>query len=167
MANARPALSASDIALNLMSIVLAFASASFAGYMVMHGPPEVQENSPAARVDLELFDPSNTRPDGSNIYDPVITGSLKEGSGGGKSENRALWKFLEQGRLVQYRLREIRLDTAFVDVSNGVSETTFAVERGAMLPGVGPIVRFERRKGAWVIVTPSTEITQEGMISLH
>jgi hypothetical protein len=166
MAKAKPALSISDIALNLMSIVLAFASASFAGYMVLHGPPGIQENSSTARVDLELFDPSNTQPDGINAFDPVITGSLAEGSGGGRSENRALWEFLEQGRLVQYKLREVRVGTAFVDVSNGVSSATFAVERGAMLPGVGPVLRFERRKGAWVIVTPSTEITQEGMISL-
>jgi hypothetical protein len=166
MAKAKPALSLSDIALNLISIVLAFASASFAGYMVLYGPPGIQENSAAARVDLELFDPSSTQPAGSNSFDPIVTGSLAGASGDGRSENRALWEFLEQGRLVQYKLREIRAGTAFVDVSNGASSATFAVERGAMLPGVGPVLRFERRKGIWVIVTPSTEITQDGMSSL-
>ena len=69
-------LTASDIALNVVSVVLAFFSASFAGYMVMYGPPERTGNIPMVSVALEPFDTSRTKLGQYDTLDPIVTGSI-------------------------------------------------------------------------------------------
>jgi hypothetical protein len=167
MSKAKPVVSRSDLLLNLASIVLAFTSASFAGYMVMYGPPQKLGDTPAASVSLELFDPSRTEPDGLDSLDPIVTGSIAKGTGGDKKINRATFEVLYPDQRVRYKLRAIVENTAFVDVSNGASTVTLPVETGAVLPGVGRVLRFEKRKGHWILVTLSTEISEQGTIKLH
>jgi hypothetical protein len=41
------------------------------------------------------------------------------------------------------------------------------LERGTLIPGVGKVLRFEKRKGKWVVVTGSAEISEEGMITVR
>ncbi len=74
-------LTASDIALNVVSVVLAFFSASFAGYMVMYGPPDRTGNIPTVSVALEPFDTSRTKLGQYDTLDPIVTGSITKAGG--------------------------------------------------------------------------------------
>ena len=157
-------LTAGDIALNVVSIVLAFFSASFAGYMVMYGPPERTGNNPAVSVALEPFDTSRTKLGQYDTLDPIVTGSITKAADAGKSANRAALEFFEADQHLNYKLRAVVRNTAFVDISNGRSIVTLPVEVGVLIPGVGNVLRFERRGGKWIVVTSASEISEAGMV---
>jgi hypothetical protein len=168
MAKERAMLTAGDIALNAASILLAFFSASFAGYMVMYGPPDGNSNIPAVTVALEPFDTSRTKLGNYDALDPIVTGSItKDANATDKEANQAVLDLLRTDQHLRYNLRTVFQNTAFVDISNGHSSITLPLERGTLIPGVGKVLRFEKRKGKWVVVTGSAEISEEGMITVR
>lgn len=159
-------LTASDIALNVVSVLLAFFSASFAGYMVMYGPPE-RTGNPMVSVALEPFETSHTKLGQYDIFDPIVTGSITKNDGSGKSaQSEALELFLADQHLT-YKLRTIVRNTAFVDISNERSLVTLPVEVGVLIPGAGNVLRFERRDGKWIVVTGTSEISESGMVAVQ
>ena len=155
-------LTASDIALNVVTVVLAFFSASFAGYMVMYGPPE-RTGSPMVSVALEPFDTSRAKLGQYDILDPIVTGSITRDDGSGKSAQSAALELFQADQHLTYKLRTIVRNTAFVDISNERSLVTLPVEVGVLIPGVGNVLRFERRGGKWIVVTSTSEISESGM----
>jgi hypothetical protein len=159
-------LTASDIALNVVSVVLAFFSASFAGYMVMYGPPERTGNAMVS-VALEPFDTSRTKLGQFDILDPIVTGSITKDTGAGKSAHSAALELFQADQHLNYRLRSIVQNTAFVDISNERSIVTLPVEVGVLIPGVGNVLRFERRGGKWIVVTSTSEISEAGMVAVR
>lgn len=159
-------LTASDIALNVVSVVLAFFSASFAGYMVMYGPPE-RTGNPMVSVALEPFDTSRTKLGQYDILDPIVTGSITKNDGSGKSAQSAALELVQADQHLTYKLRAIVRNTAFVDISNDRSLVTLPVEVGVLIPGVGNVLRFERRGGKWIVVTSTSEISEAGMIAVR
>jgi hypothetical protein len=160
-------LTASDIAVNVVSVVLAFFSASFAGYMVMYGPPDGTGNIPTVSVALEPFDTSRTKLGQYDTLDPIVTGSITKATDTGKSANRAALELFEADQHLNYKLRSIVQNTAFVDISNGRSIVTLPVEVGVLIPGVGHVLRFERRGGKWIVVTSTSEISEAGMAAVQ
>lgn len=160
-------LTASDIALNVVSVVLAFFSASFAGYMVMYGPPDRDGNIPTISVALEPFDTSRTKLGQYDTLDPIVTGSITKAGDTGKSANRAALELFEESQHLNYKLRTIVQNTAFVDISNDRSVVTLPVEVGVLIPGVGNVLRFERRGGKWIVVTSESEISEAGMVAVR
>jgi len=161
------ALTASDIALNVVSVVLAFFSASFAGYMVMYGPPDRTGNVPVVSVALEPFETSRTKLGQYDILDPIVTGSITRDDGSGKSANSAALELFQADQHLTYKLRTIVRNTAFVDISNDRSIVTLPVEVGVLIPGVGNVLRFERRSGKWIVVTSTSEISDSGMVPVR
>jgi hypothetical protein len=159
-------LTASDIALNVVSVVLAFFSASFAGYMVMYGPPE-RTGNPMVSVALEPFDTSRAKLGQYDILDPIVTGSITKNDGSGKSAQSAALELVQADQHLTYKLRAIVRNTAFVDISNDRSLVTLPVEVGVLIPGVGNVLRFERRGGKWIVVTSTSEISEAGMIAVR
>lgn len=160
-------LTAGDIALNVVSVVLAFFSASFAAYMVMYGPPDGTGNIPTVSVALEPFDTSRTKLGQYDTLDPIVTGSVTKAADTGKSANRAALELFEADQHLSYKLRAIVKNTAFVDISNGRSIVTLPVEVGVLIPGVGNVLRFERRGGKWIVVTSTSEISEGGMATVR
>ena len=156
-------LTASDIALNVVSVVLAFFSASFAGYMVMYGPPDGTGNIPTVSVALEPFDTTRTKLGQYDTLDPIVTGSITKPTDTGRSANRAALELFQADQHLNYKLRTVVRNTAFVDISNGRSIVTLPVEVGGLIPGVGNVLRFERRGGRWIVVTSTSEISEAGM----
>ena len=156
-------LTASDIALNVVSVVLAFFSASFAGYMVMYGPPDRNGDIPTVSVALEPFDTTRTKLGQYDTLDPIVTGSITKAADTGRSANRAALELFEADQHLNYKLRAIVQNTALVDISNGRSIVTLPVEVGVLIPGAGNVLRFERRGGKWIIVTSTSEISEAGM----
>lgn len=156
---------AGDILLNTVSIVLAFFSASFAGYMVMYGPPDRSGNIPTVSVALQPFEASRSKLGKYDMLDPIVTGSVTKGGGSGKDPRRAALELLQADPYLKYRLRTVIQDTAFVDISNGRSIVTLPVEVGEVIPGAGNVLRFERRRGKWIVVTGSSEISEKGMVA--
>jgi hypothetical protein len=163
----RSNLTASDIALNVVSVVLAFFSASFAGYMVMYGPPDGANKIPAVSVALEPFDTSRTKLGQYDALDPIVTGSITRDDGSGKTGNRAASELFQSGQQLNYKLRAITQNIAFVDISNGRSIATLSVEVGAPIPGIGTVQRFERRGGKWIVVTTTSEISEAGIVPVR
>jgi hypothetical protein len=159
-------LTASDIALNVVSVVLAFFSASFAGYMVMYGPPERSGNAMVS-VALEPFDTSRTKLGQYDILDPIVTGSITRNDGAGKSAQSAALELVQANQHLSYKLRTIVRNTAYVDISNDRSLVTLPVEVGVLIPGVGNVLRFERRGGKWIVVTSTSEISEDGMVAVR
>lgn len=155
---------ASDIALNVVSVVLAFFSASFAGYMVMYGPPE-RTGNPMVSVALEPFETSHTKLGQYDILDPIVTGSITRDDGSGKSAQSAALELFQADQHLTYRLRAIVRNTALVDMSNERSLVTLPVEVGVLIPGAGKVLRFERRGGKWIVVTSTSEISESGMVA--
>ena len=160
-------LTASDIALNVVSVVLAFFSASFAGYMVMYGPPERSGNGSTVSVALEPFDTSRTKLGQYDILDPIVTGSITKSDGSGKSAQSAALELVQANQHLSYKLRTIVRNTAYVDISNDRSLVTLPVEIGVLIPGVGNVLRFERRGGKWIVVTSTSEISEFGMVAVR
>jgi hypothetical protein len=158
---------ASDIVLNAASILLAVFSASFAGYMVMYGPPDGNNNVPTVTVALEPFDTSRTKLGNYDALDPIVTGSITRDAGVGKEVNQAVADLLRTDQHLRYNLRMMFQNTAFVDISNGHSSVTLPLETGAVIPGVGKVLRFEKRNGKWIVVTGSAEISEEGMVTVR
>jgi len=156
-------LTAGDIALNVASVVLAFFSASFAGYMVIYGPPDRTGNIPTVSVALEPFDTSRTKLGQYDTLDPIVTGSITKATDTGKSAHRAALELFEADQHLNYKLRSIVQNTAFVDISNDRSIVTLPVEVGVLIPGAGNVLRFERRGGRWIVVTSTSEISEAGM----
>jgi hypothetical protein len=163
----RNSLSLGDIALNAVSIVLAAFSASFAWYMVMYGPNERPGEVARITVALEPFDRTREKLGSHDALDPIVTGSIAKSSEGSKMARRIAPELLKPDQHLRYNLRTVFKDTAFVDVSNGRSVVTMPVEMGAQLPGVGRVLRFENRRGKWILVTSSTEISEDGMVTLR
>ncbi|MDP1701114.1 MAG: hypothetical protein Q8L53_09210 [Aestuariivirga sp.] len=163
----RTTLTASDIALNVVSVVLAFFSASFAGYMVMYGPPDRSGNAPMVGVALEPFDTSRTKLGQYDTLDPIVTGSITKDADSGKSAKRAALELFQADQHLNYRLRTIVQNTAFIDISNDRSIVTLPVEIGVLIPGVGNVLRFERRGGKWIVVTSTSEISESGMAAVR
>jgi hypothetical protein len=161
------ALTAGDIALNVVSVVLAFFSASFAGYMVMYGPPDRNGNLPMVSVALEPFDTSRIKLGQYDILDPIVTGSITKDAGSGKSAQSAALELVQANQHLSYRLRTIVRNTAYVDISNDRSLVTLPVELGVLIPGVGNVLRFERRGGKWIVVTSTSEISEAGMVAVR
>lgn len=159
-------LTASDIALNVVSVVLAFFSASFAGYMVMYGPPERAGNSMVS-VALEPFETSHAKLGQYDILDPIVTGSITRDDGSGKSAQSEALELFQADQHLTYKLRTIVRNTAFVDISNERSLVTLPVEVGVLIPGAGNVLRFERRGGKWIVVTSTSEISEEGMVAVR
>lgn len=157
-------LTTSDIALNVVSVVLAFFSASFAGYMVMYGPPE-RTGNPMVSVALEPFETSRTKLGQYDILDPIVTGSITRDAGAGKSAQSAALELFQADQHLTYKLRTIVQNTAFVDISNERSLVTLPVEVGVQIPGAGNVLRFERRGGKWIVVTSTSEISESGMVA--
>ena len=166
-ARARPPLTFGDMALNLVSIVLAGFSASFAWYMVMYGPSDGQDGAQAVTVALEPFDTTRSKTGTHDMLDPIVTGSITKTDSGGKSASRGVVNLLEKDQHLRYNLRTVFEDTAFVDVTNGRSVITVPVEKVAQLPGIGKVLRFEKRNDRWIVVTSSAEISAEGMVTLR
>jgi hypothetical protein len=162
----RTPLTLGDIALNTVSIVLAGFSASFAWYMVMYGPNERGGEVPKITVALEPFDTTRDKLGSHDALDPIVTGSIAKSEAGSGPAKRAMPAFLQPDQHLRYNLRTVFKDTAFVDVSNGKSVVTMPVEMGAQLPGVGRVLRFENRRGKWILITSSTEISEDGMVTL-
>lgn len=156
-------LTASDIVLNAVSIVLAFFSASFAGYMVLYGPPEGTDNIPTVSSALEPFDNSRSKLGYYDTPDPIVTGSVTKSAGAEKEARRAVLELFWADQHLNYKLRTIIQNTAFVDISNGRSIVTLPVEVGVLIPGAGNVLRFEKRRGKWIVVTSSSEISEMGM----
>jgi hypothetical protein len=160
-------LTASDIALNVVSVVLAFFSASFAGYMVMYGPPERNGDPSMVSVALKPFDTSRAKLGKYDILDPIVTGSITKNDGSGKSAQSAALELVQASQHLSYKLRTIVRNTAYVDISNERALVTLPVEVGVPIPGVGNVLRFERRGGKWIVVTHTTEISEAGMIAVR
>lgn len=156
-------LTASDIALNLVSMVLAFFAAFFAGYMVLYGPPQRTGNIPEVNVALEPFDTARSKLGHYDTLDPIVTGSVTKSSGAAQGASRAAPELFPAGQYLSYKLRAVVQNTAFVDISNGRSIVTLPVEVGVLIPGAGKVLRFERRRGKWIVVTGSSEISERGM----
>ncbi|MCC7480703.1 MAG: hypothetical protein IT541_04170 [Hyphomicrobiales bacterium] len=159
-----PSLTASDIALNVASVVLAFFSASFAGYMVLYGPPDGTNTITTVSVALEPFDTSRTKLGQYDTLDPIVTGSITKDDGAGRTADRAASELFESDQYLNYKLRSVVQNIALVDISNGRSVVTLPVEVGALIPGIGTVQRFERRGGRWIVVTTSSEISEAGTI---
>lgn len=159
-------LTASDIALNVVAVVLAFFSASFAGYMVMYGPPE-RTGNPMVSVALEPFETSRTKLGQYDILDPIVTGSITKNDGSGESAQSKALELSRENQHLTYKLRTILRNTALVDISNERSLVTLPVEVGVLIPGVGNVLRFERRGGKWIVVTSTSEISEAGMIPVQ
>jgi hypothetical protein len=160
-------LSSGDVALNVASIVLAFFSAAFACYMVTYGPGEGKNNIQKVTVALEPFDSSQTKLGDFDTIDPIVTGSIAPTAGTENTAARRSPDRPQSEQRLRYSLRSVAGDTAFVDVSNGRSVITLPVRRGALLPGVGQVLGFELRRGKWVLVTTSAEISQEGVVTVQ
>ncbi len=158
-------LTAGDIAINVVSVVLAFFSASFAGYMVMYGPPERTGKTPVVSVALEPFETSTTKLGQYDTLDPIVTGSITKDAGSGEGASRSALELFQSDQHLNYKLRTIVRNTAFVDISNDRSIVTLPVEVGVLIPGVGNVLRFERRSGKWIVVTSTSEISESGMIA--
>jgi hypothetical protein len=156
-------LTAGDILLNAVSVVLAFSSASFAGYMVMYGPSGRNASIPTVNVALQPFEPSGTKLGQYDMLDPIVTGSVTRSGGTGKDARRAALELVQVDPYLKYKLRAVIRDTAFIDISNSRSTVTFPVEVGELIPGAGEVLRFERRRGGWIVVTGSSEISERGM----
>lgn len=156
-------LTASDIALNLVSMVLAFFAAFFAGYMVLYGPPKRTGNIPTVNVALEPFDTTRSKLGYYDTLDPIVTGSVTKSPGADQEASRAAPELFPAGQHLSYKLRTVIQNTAFIDISNGRSIVTLPVEVGALIPGAGNVLRFERRRGKWIVVTGSSEISERGM----
>ena len=167
MSKERTRLTASDIALNVVSVVLVFFPASFAGYMVMYGPPERTGNIPTVSVALEPFNTSPTKLGQYDTLDPIVTGSITKDADSGESTNRAAVELFQADQHLTYKLRTIFQNTAFVDISNDRSIVTLPVEVGAPIPGAGNVLRFERRGGKWIVVTSTSEISEAGMAAVR
>lgn len=165
MAERRTKATAGDILLNVVSIVLAFLSASFAGYMVMYGPPDRTGDFPAVSVALQPFEASRSKLGKYDMVDPIVTGSVTKSGGTGKDPRRAALDLLKADPYLKYRLRTVVQDTAFIDISNGRSSVVLPVEVGEVIPGAGNVLRFERRRGKWIVVTGSSEISEKGMVA--
>jgi hypothetical protein len=158
-----PSLTAGDIALNVASVVLAFFSASFAGYMVLYGPPD-GNNKTTVSVALEPFDTSRIKLGQYDTLDPIVTGSIRKDDGAGRAANHSASEFFQSDQRLNYKLRAVVQNIAFVDISNGRSAVTLPVAVGANIPGIGTVQRFERRGGKWIVVTTSSEISEAGTI---
>jgi hypothetical protein len=159
----------SDMVLNAASFVLAFFSASFAGYMVMYGPIDGNGNAPRVTVASEPFNAVSSKLGSYDSLDPIVTGSIAKSSQDDlvkEAKYREIELSLKDQHL-SYSLRSVFMDTGFVDISNGKSVVTLPVEKGGRLPGIGEVLGFEKRQGRWILVTGAAEISQEGLISLR
>ena len=160
-------LTVGDIALHTVSIVLAAFSAGFAWYMVMYGPGPQNGAVPQITVALQPFDTNREKLGDHDALDPIVTGSITKSDSGSKPPKRPTPELLKPDQHLRYNLRMVFKDTAFVDINNGRSVVTMPVERGAQLPGVGRVLRFENRNGKWIVVTNSAEISEDGMVTLR
>ncbi len=157
------ALTIGDIALNVASMVLAFLSASFAGYMVVYGPPDGNGNLQPVNLALEPFDSSRTKLGTFDTVDPIVTGSITKRTDAGIAVNQATVESFSPEQHLHYKLRTILQDKALVDITSGQKMVTLQVEQGAVIPGAGRVLRFEKRDGKWIVVTNSSEISEDGM----
>jgi hypothetical protein len=160
-------LTSGDIALNVASIVLAVFSVSFAGYMVMYGPGDGKDSASKVTVALEPFDKSRAKLGNQDALDPIVTGSIAKTDGFDRGVDHRLVELSKVNQRLQYNLRTVFQDTAFVDVTNGRSIVTLPIEKGALLPGAGRVVRFERRSDKWVLITTSAEISEDGILTFR
>lgn len=112
-----PSLTASDIALNVASVVLAFFSASFAGYMVLYGPPDGTNTITTVSVALEPFDTSRTKLGQYDTLDPIVTGSIRKDDGAGRTADRAASELFESDQYLNYKLRSVVQNIALVSIS--------------------------------------------------
>jgi hypothetical protein len=118
-------------------------------------------------VALQPFETSRDKLGSYDALDPIVTGSLSKADGADGVGNRQLADLLKTGQHLQYNLRTVFQDTAFVDVTNGRSLVTVPIALGAILPGVGKVLRFEQRGTRWVLITSSAEISEDGMLTLR
>jgi hypothetical protein len=155
-----------DIALNTASIFLAVFAASFAWYMITYGPGDSNGSVPKATLALRPFAAPDVKLGTYDNIDPIVTGSITQSPPDGLRHNRRAFD-LAQGNLhLQFNLRAVFQNTAYVDVTNGKALVTVAVIKGDELPGIGNVLRLEKRQGRWIVVTTLAEITEEGMLSL-
>ena len=133
--------------------------------MVMYGPSD--GNGPAVTVALEPFDTTRSKLGTHDVLDPIVTGSIARSVGTTKDVNRSALDIFQKDQHLRYNLRTVFQDTAFVDVTNGRSVITVPVETGAQLPGIGKVLRFEKRRDKWILVTSSAEISEEGTVRLR
>ena len=159
-----PSLTASDIAVNVESVVLAFFSASFAGYMVLYGPPDGTNTITTVSVALEPFDTSRTKLGQYDTLDPIVTGSSPRAHPARTIAAPAASSLSESDHYLNHTFPSVVQNISLVDISNGRSVVTLPVEVGAFIPGIGTVQRFERRGGRWIVVTTSSEISEAGTI---
>ena len=162
-----PKLTSGDIALNAASIMLAAFSGLFAFYMVMYGPGDGQPTVPKVTLALQPFNTLRDKLGNHDALDSIVTGSLSKTDGADSINELQLANLPKAGQHLQYNLRTVFQDTAFVDVTNGQSLITVPITRGAILPGAGKVLRFEQRGTRWVLITSSVEISEDGMLTLR
>ena len=162
-----PKLISGDIALNAASIMLAAFSVSFASYMVLYGPGDGQPTVPKVTLALQPFDTSRDKLGNHDALDSIVTGSVSKKDDADGVDDRQFSDLSKTDQHLQYNLRTVFQDTAFVDVTNGQSLITVPITRGTILPGAGKVLRFEQRGTRWVLITSSVEISEDGMLTLR
>lgn len=157
---------ASDVALNTASIFLAVFAASFAWYMIAYGPGDDKEGIPKVTLALQPFGAPLVKLGTYDNLDPIVTGSISRLSSNDPHTILQAFKLAPGNAHLQYNLRAVFQDTAYVDVTDGKALVTVPVAKGDPLPGIGNVLRLEKRQGRWTLVTESAEITEEGILSL-
>jgi hypothetical protein len=151
----------SDMLVTAVSVMLAFSSAGFAGYMVAHGPP-------GARSDFSLINLAKTRENVSRgietgrVADPIMTGTATGEDGAGDRASLPPG-FFDRAERFDYRLTRVKQETAYVEIDNGIEMVTVPVQKGALVPGIGFARGLEQRASGWVLMTGTLEITEDGI----
>lgn len=135
---------------------LAVTSALFAAYMLYAGPFKPGADG-FSLINLARNAPA---PDDS-AADPIITGSVRSVPAISRLNDIPAW-FNLPGRAIDYRLKDVVADKAYVDITSGNDSFTWMVDRGGLMPGIGKVSEISRDQGGWVLRTGRVRISQHG-----
>lgn len=143
-----------EIAVVLIGGSLAVSSAVFAAWMLYQGPYQ-----PGAG-DFNLIE--LVRNTGANAEaDEIVTGSIGAPSAITAEKDIPQW-FNVAGRAIDYRLKAVVADKAFVEISSGPDNFTWAVNRGGTMPGLGKVSEISVKDGKWVLRAQKVQISERG-----
>ena len=147
----------SDVMSVLIGGSLACASALFASYMLYSGPfkPGTEGFSLISLVRTRA--PENVE----LVADPITTGSISS-SAINRLDEIPAW-FESPGRPIDYRLKGVVSQKAYVDISSGPDLFTWEVDRGGVMPGIGKVSEIRQEQGEWVLRTGRVRISQRGV----
>lgn len=141
------------------AVGLAASCIAFAGYKVLalqaidNPPADMGLNFPAAKRKVITED--------TILFDPMPTNSIADAAGEVESPDRILQPYTDDAPIRDYRLLTVIDDVAFVEVLTLRGRNIMAMNRGAFLPGAGPVEAITYINGRWTLVAGEVRLVAE------